>query len=575
MFCPRCGLHVSDALKSCKQCGANLLGRPIRGRRRVSSQPVLAMKRIANRIAILSLVISLSLIPALAQQSSPATDRPMTLAELQSRIAILLDQPRFASARWGALIITAQGGVVFERDADKSFMPASNMKLYTSAAALDAFGPDFKIKTSVYATRPVGKSGVLKGDLILYGRGDPNLSPRFDTDDPDRYNDLKSADTITAIERLADQIKAAGIKAVTGNVIGDDSFFAGDLLGPGWEWDDAQFYYGAEVSALTVNDNSVTFTVTPAKRLGAPPSIKIQPQTGYLKIVNNARTVADGQTRIGVNRPLDSNAVEFFGTIPRGAEEFKVDIAVHDPARFAATLLKEALARRGVRAQGRVERYDAIARLAKPFDESKLIEVASVQSQPLAEMLKVINKQSQNLHAELALRQLGTRHAEAGSLDDYGRPKSTASLGAEIRRQFLQRAGIDLAPLSLRDGSGLARQDMVTPRSTARLLEFMLSHPRAKTWLESLTVAGVDGTLERRMRDSAAANNMRGKTGSLTYVNALSGYVTTKRGQTLILSLMANNYTGPGREATAVMDQICVMLAEFDGEIAADKAVFR
>jgi D-alanyl-D-alanine carboxypeptidase/D-alanyl-D-alanine-endopeptidase (penicillin-binding protein 4) len=168
---------------------------------------------------------------------------------------------------------------------------------------------------------------------------------------------------------------------------------------------------------------------------------------------------------------------------------------------------------------------------------------------------------------------LGTRHADARSLDDYGRPKSTSALGAEIRRQFLQSAGIEVAPLSLRDGSGLARQNLVTPRSTARLLEYMLAHPHAKTWLASMTIAGVDGTLERRMRESAAANNLRGKTGTLTYVNALSGYITTKRGQPLILSLMGNNYTGPGREVTGAMDQICVLLAEFDGEIpAADKS---
>src|SRR5262245_25437975 len=163
-------------------------------------------------------------------------------------------------------------------------------------------------------------------------------------------------------------------------MIGDDSFFAGDLLGPGWEWDDAQFYYGAEISALTVNDNSVTFTVTAANRAGAMPSITVQPKTGYLKIVNNAKTVPNGPARIGVNRPLDSNTVEFFGTIPRGGE-FKVDIAVHDPARFAAELLKEALARRGVQVRGKIERYDAVARVGAPFDESKLVEVAAVESQ--------------------------------------------------------------------------------------------------------------------------------------------------------------------------------------------------
>lgn len=524
------------------------------------------MKKI-NRTVVLLLILSLSLAPALAQQPSPTNSKPATLAELQARIAALLDQPKFAAARWGVRIIAPEGKIIFERDADKTFMPASNMKLYTSAAALDAFGPDFKIKTSVYATKPVSRGGVLKGDLIFYGRGDPNLSPRFDTDDPDRYDELKPADKITAIEQLADQIKARGIKTVTGNLIGDDSFFAGDLLGPGWEWDDAQFYYGAEVSALTVNDNSVSFTVTPARRVGDKPSVKIQPDTGYIKIINNAKTGDNEQTRIGVNRSLNSNTVEFFGSIPRGAREFRVTIAIHDPASFAATLLKEALARRGVRARGRVERADAVARLAKPLDESKLIEVANVESQPLAEMLKVINKQSQNLHTELMLRQLGTRHTDARALDDYGRPKGAAALGNEIRREFLKRAGIEIEPLSLRDGSGLARQNLVTPRSTSRLLEFMLTHPSFKTWRESLTTAGVDGTLERRMRDTAAFNNLRGKTGTLSYVNALSGYITTRRGQPLILSLMGNNYTGPGRDVTAVMDQICVMLAEFEGEI--------
>jgi D-alanyl-D-alanine carboxypeptidase/D-alanyl-D-alanine-endopeptidase (penicillin-binding protein 4) len=520
-----------------------------------------------NRIVALLLVIALSLAPAFAQHSAPSTNKPATIAELQTAIAALFDQPKFAAARWGARIITPDGQVIFERDADKTFMPASNMKLYTTSAALDAFGPDFKIKTSVYATKPVRK-GVLRGDLILYGRGDPNLSPRFDTDDPKRYSELKPADKITAIERLADQIKSRGVKTIAGDLIGDDSYFAGDLLGPGWEWDDAQFYYGAEVSALTVNDNSVSFTITPARRVGAQPTLRVQPQTNYVKIINNAKTSDGGQTRIGVHRPLNQNSIEFFGSIPRGAREFEVDIAIHDPASFAATLLKEALQRRGVRVPGRVKRLDAVARIAEPFDESKLVEIASVESQPLAESLKVVNKQSQNLHTELLLRQLGAQPTTApAELDDYGRPRSTAARGNETRRQFLQKAGVEIQPLSLRDGSGLARQNLVTPRSTSRLLEFMLTHQHFSFWRESLVVAGIDGTLERRMRDTAAANNFRGKTGTLSYANALSGYVTTKRGQLLILSLMGNNYTGAGREVTAVLDQICVMLAEFEGEI--------
>ncbi len=521
------------------------------------------MKRL-NRFASLLLVVCLITTPMLAQQAVPAA-KPQTVAELQARIAALLDQPKFAAARWGVLVKAGQDKIVFERDAEKAFMPASNMKLYTTSAALDAFGPEFKIKTSVYATKPV-KAGRVVGDLILYGRGDPNLSPRFEGDNPDKYDDHKPADKIGPIERLADQIKAAGVKTVTGNLLGDDSFFAGDLNGPSWEWDDLQFYYGAETSALTINDNCVSFTVIPAQKVGDKPAIKVQPETAYIKIINQAATSATGATRIGVNRPLDSNTVEFFGSIPRNREKFEVNIAIHDPASFAATLLKEALARRGIHVLGKAVRADAVARIAKPFDESKLTEIAKVESQPMAELLKVVNKQSQNLHTELLLRQLGANGGQH-ELDEYGRPKTTLARGNEARRLFLQKAGVDVTPLSLRDGSGMARQDLVTPRSTVRLLEFMLTHPHANVFRESLVVAGTDGTLERRMRDTAAAGNFRGKTGTLSYVNALSGYVTTKRGQVVIISSMGNNYIGPGRDVTAVLDQICIMLAEFEGEL--------
>jgi D-alanyl-D-alanine carboxypeptidase/D-alanyl-D-alanine-endopeptidase (penicillin-binding protein 4) len=268
-----------------------------------------------------------------------------------------------------------------------------------------------------------------------------------------------------------------------------------------------------------------------------------------------------------VHRPQNSNTVEFFGTIPRGAKEFEVEIAVHDPACYAATLLKEALARRQIRVRGRIKRMDALARVSIPFDESKMIEVAAVESQPMSEMLKVVNKQSQNLHTELMLRLLGVKHSEYTALDDYGRPKATAALGNEIRLRFLQKAGIEVRALSLRDGSGLARQNMITPRSTTELLKFMLTHPQSSAFRDSLVVAGVDGTLERRMRETAAADNFRGKTGSLSYVNALSGYITAKSGQTLILSIMGNNYVSGGRDVTSVMDQICVMLAEYEDEI--------
>lgn len=495
------------------------------------------------------------------------------LEQVRAEIDALLDQPKFESARWGILVRTTDGRTIYERDAREAFIPASNTKLYTTAAVLDRFGPEARLKTTVWATRKPSAGGLLAGDLILYGRGDPNLSPRFADPTPRRYSEMKPAEKIPAIEALAEAIRSKGIRRISGRIIGDDSYFAGDLLGPGWEWDDAMFYYGAETSALTVNDNSVTLEVSPGARVGEAPGVKILPETGYVTIVNRARTVASGVTRIGVHRPLGSNTIEIFGSIARRAAPTEIDIAIHNPALFAATLLREALARRGIRVAGKTVRIDAVDRVAMPLVESKLIEIASLESEPISELIRVVNKQSQNLHAELMLRQLGkspqplpeeeNAATPPAALDDYGRPFPTIARGNAVRREFLQRAGVESGGLNLRDGSGLARQNLVTPASTVRLLEHMLTHPHRESFEQSLVIAGTDGTLERRMRETAAAGNLRGKTGTLSNVNALSGYLKTRSGELLVVSLMGNNYVGPGREVTAVLDRIAVLLAEF------------
>jgi serine-type D-Ala-D-Ala carboxypeptidase/endopeptidase (penicillin-binding protein 4) len=529
---------------------------------------------LARKLSILFLSLLLHPFPLWAQiaaTASQAEAKPQSQAELQARVTALLEQPKFAPARWGIRIITTDGRAIFERDADKLFMPASNMKLYTTAAALDALGPDHKFKTSVYSTGIINSKGTLRGNLILYGRGDPNMSARFDLNEagnPNPIDEYTPTDKITAIEKLAAQIQARGIRVIQGNLIGDDSYFATSGLGAGWEWDDLQFYYGAAVSALTVNDNVVTFTVKPAVRDGQPPLITVQPLTSYVKIINHAITGRgkDGKTHIGINRPLGSNEVEFFGNIPKGAKEFSAEIAVHDPASFAATLLKESLLRRGILLTGRVLRMDAVARLKEPFDPSKLTEVANIESQPLSVLLKVINKPSQNLHTEIMLRQLGELRGSPRELDDYGRPLSAESRGLEVLKQFLTKAGVTISPLSLRDGSGLARQNLISPRSTSQLLLFMSKHPHFAVYRDSLPSSG-EGTLQRRMKGTAAAGKVQAKTGSLTYVRALSGYVTTKTGQQLIFSFLGNNYTEAGADITNIFDQICALLADYEKEL--------
>ena len=480
----------------------------------------------------------------------------------ETQINTILDQGKFAPAQWGVRIITSDNRVVYERNPDKLFMPASNMKLYTTAATLDAFGAEKTFRTSVYLTT--------KGDVILYGRGDPNLSARFELNSEGKLNPIDNylaADKIPAIEKLADQMQSRGIKNINGDVIADDSYFATDAFGAGWEWDDLMFYYGAPISSLTVNDNVVTFTVRPAMKAGAPPMVQMQPQNSYVRIINNATTGngKDGKTHIGANRSVNANEVEFFGNIPSGAKDFTVDISVHDPAAFAANLLKESLQRRGIKIKGTVKRMTAINRVTQAFDATKLNEIAFIESQPMSVLLKVINKPSQNLHTEMMLRQIGENGAPR-ELDDYGRLKTSDSRGIEALRQFLIKAGVDVTSLSLRDGSGLARQNLISPRSTSQLLFFMSKHPHFSVYRDSLPVVG-DGTLSRRLKGTAAEGKVQAKTGSLSFVRALSGYVTTKKNQTLIFSFYGNNYTGAGGDVTGVFDQLCVLLAEYEGDI--------
>lgn len=288
------------------------------------------------------------------------------------------------------------------------------------------------------------------------------------------------------------------------------------------------------------------------------------PSTGYVRLLNKAHTSESGHTAIGIHRPLNSNTIEIFGTIPLNAPEFKTYIAVHDPAQFGATLLKEALERRGIKVMQGVRSMDSLARSTQPCDFSKLPEVAHLTSQPLSIMVKLMNKVSHNLYAELLLRHISVAK-QSTQRDQYGRPQSAESRGNEIKCAFLETLGIDLRPLKLHDGSGLARHNLLTPRATVHLLRYMLTHRDSVSFQESLPIAGIDGSLESRMKGTSATNNLRAKTGTLGAVNALSGYVTTKKGPLVIFSLIANNYVIPTPEIIKLYDQIGVLLADYEG----------
>lgn len=518
---------------------------------------------------------------------------PETLSSLRERIAAHLAQPRFAPAAWGVKIVSLDTGkTIFEHNPQKYFNPASNAKLYTAALALERLGADYRIKSSLYSMSRPDASGTLKGDLIVYGRGDPTMAAR-----------LNGGDYFKGLDPLVTQFINAGVRRIEGDLIGDESYFAGPPFGAGWEWDDLQAYYGAEVSSLTVNDNAVDLFVKPADRAGIPCRISTGPATSFVTVMNRTQTAPKGaESRIVVYRPVGENIIYVSGRLPIDSTGYYGAIAVHNPAGLFVSLLKEALGRRGVVVTGRTRVIDWKYREVTPIEFSKLIEVGSVESMPLGDIVRETLKPSQNLWAQLLLLQVGetsrfgvtaggifANGSANGSVKPAGSPVSAQSasdlrdartseeLGVGALNDLLSTMGVKKGDVLLEEGSGLSRRDVITPEATVALLAYMSKSRWANVYRNALPIAGVDGTLQNRMKGTAAAGNVRAKTGTLRYVYTLSGYVTTAAGERLAFSIMLNNYNGERSEVSSVqargasapprddMDAIAIMLAGFTG----------
>ncbi len=503
-------------------------------------------------LMVVTLVAAPSLGAASAQSRTHATSRrsmrpPTTLVQLQKAIGLIIAQPQFATTRWGVLIESLdRKRVLFSHEANQLFIPASNMKLYTTAAALVHLGPQYRFRTSVYAAASPDKAGVIQGDLILYGRGDPNLSSSA----------AGVGGTLTSLDHLAEQLYQAGVREIRGDVIGDESYFSGPPLGAAWEWDDLQWSYGAEISALSINDNAIALTILPSDSPDQPAKVFTIPETTYVSIVNKTVTTPVKTAQdIGIHRGLESNVIEIWGQVPVNGSGFRGYVAVHKPALYAATLLGESLIQRGIKITGKLISVDARDRRDHPLELSAVKELAFAESIPLAEELRISNKISQNLHTELLLRTLGVEAAK----------EATSDQGVNVIHTLLQKAKARRRGIIIQDGSGLSRHNLVTPASTVDLLKYMDQHPQREVFLDSLPVAGIDGTLRSRMKGTPAQENLRAKTGTLRYTSALSGYVTTARDERLVLSIMVNNHTGQLSEAITAVNEICTLLAQFGG----------
>ncbi len=481
-----------------------------------------------------------------------------TLTELQSRISDVLRKPELAPAMIGVKVVSLETGrVLFEENAHKLLRPASNMKLYTVAAALDRLSPEYRFVTSVYAPAKPDAAGVVRGNLTIYGRGDPSIAARFN-----------SGNYFKGIDELAARIVAAGVKRVEGDLVGDETYFTGPQYGAGWEWEDLTWWYGAEVSALTVNDNALDLSIKPGAQIGAPAVITTGPPDPLLTITNRVVTAARGTKRnISIYRGLGGDELEVSGSIALDDRGYSGGIGISRPALLFAYLLRSSLAQRGVNITGKTRTIAQpisvnSANTAPPV--SSMTEVASMQSPPLSLIAAQTMKPSQNLYTELILRTLGK--VAPIPLTAANANRTSEEAGLEVVKAFLREAGVGPTTLVLSDGSGLSRNDMITSEATVQLLAYMHRHRYAAAWREAFPLAGVDGTLRNRMKGTPAENNLRAKTGSLSSASSLSGYVRDAAGDDLAFSIMVNNFPPDAEVRSGCIDPIAVLLASFAGK---------
>jgi serine-type D-Ala-D-Ala carboxypeptidase/endopeptidase (penicillin-binding protein 4) len=481
-------------------------------------------------------------------QSAPPREKPLTASaqRFAERAARLLDSGTVGQGAWGALVIDAQSGeTLYQRNADKFFVPASNMKLLTTAFALATLGTDYRFRTTAETRGVISADGTLSSDVILVGRGDPNLSNRrFPFQGKEEFDGGPER----ALSEIADAIVARGVKTISGDIVGDDSYFPADRYPHGWEIDDMVWEYGAAISAIVVGDNTVKLTLTPGSNAGDAVSADVSPATPDFFVENHVVTsLAEAKADLRLSRDPGSRVVVVTGTLPARHAPRILTLAVADPARHAAALLKNLLEQRGV-AVGGVARavHDAVN---LPDAPRILAEHSSVA---IAESVKLVNKISQNLHTEMYLR------AAARQTCVWKTPEELAN----VPRNFYAQAGIVEGDVVQADGSGLSRHDLVTPRALAAVLQYAQKEPWFDAYYASLPIAGVDGTLEDRMKNSAAVGRIHAKSGSLEHVRTRSGYAETASGKRLIFSFMGNNQAGKNHEATDVLDGLCIALVE-------------
>jgi len=489
-------------------------------------------------------------IATLATLATPATSE----SQVNRRIDALLDQPPFRTSLWGVALVDQSGRLVYGRNADRMFIPASNAKLVVTAVAAALLPPDFSVKTSVYGTGPL-VDGVLRGDLVLYGRGDPAVGVRCYAVDTVPAGAC-DRDPAAQLKRLVDGLKAKGLRVVEGAIVGDGSWFEPTTIHPGWDAFDLNWWYAAPVTGLALNDNSVDMQWKPGPSVGSPAQFTLTPAFHGLVFENRTTTVgAGGSTDIGdrVWRTPGTLEVWAEGTVAadhRGGTDY---FAFPDPNLYAARGLRSLLAEAGIAVTGPTRSTTDSMAFAPARRMAPLAEVAS---RPLRDWIFPVLNTSQNLYAEMLLKQLGRHFGRAGSWEE----------GLRIERRFLiDSVKVDSTQIALADGSGLAADNLVSPLAFTQILRYMRRHPHFETFIAGMPQSGRRGSLRTRFVNTPLDGKVRAKTGSISRVNTLSGYIELDGGRYLMFSVQANHHAAGGRAALARIDSVVVAMARAVG----------
>ncbi len=477
--------------------------------------------------------------PAATPPPEIARAQPEAKEQLRRNLLALFTAAAVDHASWGVNISSlSTGDTLYSYNAYKLLVPASTQKLLTTAVAAERLGWDYRFTTRILAIGPIGEDGTLRGDLVVVSNGDPSINPRH-------------AERRHVFDDWAAALRKLGIRAISGQLIGEDNAFEEPGFGQGWSWDNLSYGYGTAVGALQYNENQVEIVVSPGAQAGAPGIVSVTPMAHGLTLDDDVKTVApEAETSVDLVRLPGSPLLHVRGQVASAGKPVTITASLENPTRLYVNALQEALARHGISVgDGAIDVDD----LSVAPDVAHAAELLVDRSPPLSEIIDVCLKWSRNEYAETLLRALAPVDKPA-----------TPAAGLEVLREQLAAWNVGPDLYLARDGSGLSRQDYLSPEATTRLLIHLSKDAKhTAAFRSALPVAGVSGTLAERMKGTLAENRVWAKTGTLFNVRALSGYAVTIAGEPIVFSMIANNFLVPAEEVDATMEKALMSVIQY------------